>query len=136
VKDVPLKEHFERILDEHDRAHNAEHIAVGLAAKDLERRLDGLNELRAEVVQDRSQYMLVSTYDVKHQALIDRLDRIAVTVEERRELLEKAVDIHFDANEERIVDIEKFRSKATLVATGLVVLGGVLGATIVRVLGG
>ncbi len=105
--DVSVLEFFDRVLEEHDKAHAAEHVAVGVAAKELERRLDGLNELRTEVVQDRSQYITVSTYEAKHQALIDRLDRVAGSVEERRALLEDAVDKRIAENVQRLNDIEK-----------------------------
>jgi allophanate hydrolase subunit 1 len=169
--DVSLREHLEAILDSHDRAHAAEHKAVELAALGLERRLEGLNELRSEVVTDRSLYVSVVYYEAKHQALVDRLERIAADLEERRTLLEAAVDLRIKVNEQRLVDIEKalasefvtkeavaalhgvgdarlndentridslenFRAKATLIATGLVILGGILGATIIKVLGG
>ncbi len=104
---ISLLEFFDRVLEEHDKAHMAEHKGVELAAKELERRLDGLNELRTEVVQDRAMYLTLSTYEAKHQALIDRTDRLATDLEERRELLEKAVNLRIAANEKRLNDIDK-----------------------------
>jgi hypothetical protein len=39
--------------------------ALDLRTGELERRLEGLNQLRAEVVQDRKDFLLKDTYDIK-----------------------------------------------------------------------
>ena len=59
---VPLKEYIERVLDERDKA-------VTVAYRNLEMRLDLLNNLRSEVQEDRSLYMTRERFDVAHEAL-------------------------------------------------------------------
>ena len=53
----------------HRREHEAEQKAVELAVDGVERRLDELNQLRKEVVLDRSQFVTAGTYGAENQAL-------------------------------------------------------------------
>ena len=62
------KEH-EAAEKAHEREHQSEAKAVDLAVDGMERRLDELNQLRKEVVIDRSQYLTISTWDAEHKAL-------------------------------------------------------------------
>lgn len=57
-----LKEHLEAQIV-------AEHVAITLAREELERRLEGLNELRKEVTNDRSQFLKVDVYGPAHEEL-------------------------------------------------------------------
>jgi len=45
-------------------------------AAELERRLEGLNELRAEVVKDRNMYLLREVYDRMHGPLVERISKL------------------------------------------------------------
>lgn len=63
-----LKEHLEAQIV-------AEHTAITLAREELERRLDGLNELRSEVTKDREQFVKNDVYIPAHEAL--RLQRVS-----------------------------------------------------------
>lgn len=63
-----LKELLEARIREHERA-------LTLAREELERRLDGLNELRKEVTNDRSQFVKADVYIPAHEEL--RRQRIA-----------------------------------------------------------
>ena len=89
-----LKHYIERILDERDRAYVA-------ATKELERRLEGLNDLRAEVVRDRSMFMGQDKAELLHNTLIHR-----------------------------IADLELWRSKAVGIGLTLIVLSGVMSTII------
>ena len=63
---VPLKEYIERILDERYKA-------VQVAYRNMERRLDDLNELRDEYTEDRSLMLTRDRYDTEHHVLEDRV---------------------------------------------------------------
>jgi hypothetical protein len=76
--------YMERIIN-----HRFESMDASVVAKsiDLERRLEGLNDLRAQVIRDRDQFVKKETYDLRvqhydkyiegayitHQALMNRL---------------------------------------------------------------
>lgn len=66
---VPLKEYFERVLQEHEKQ-------LATASSEMERRLAGLNELRADVVKDRQLLMEKSVYEQMHNALTDRVYKL------------------------------------------------------------
>ena len=89
-----LKAYIERILDERDRAYVT-------ATKELERRLEGLNELRAEVVRDRSMFVGQDKSEMMHNAI-----------------------------ERRISDLELWRSKAAGIVLTLIVLSSLLSTAI------
>jgi len=52
--DIPLREYIEKIMDEREK-HNQ--LALDLSSRELERRLKELNELRADVIKDRVQFV-------------------------------------------------------------------------------
>ena len=91
---IRLREFIERILEERER------ILV-LTAKNLEYRLDNLNQLRGEVLKDREQFMRVDIYDKMHTALMDR-----------------------------VWALEKAQSRMVGIGITLVVLAGILGAVV------
>jgi hypothetical protein len=66
---VSLREFIERIMDERQSAVN--HLADS-----MEHRLSALNELRADVVRDRDQFVTKAVYDEKHASLYDRISKI------------------------------------------------------------
>jgi hypothetical protein len=53
----------------HRREHEAEAKALLLAVDGIERRLDELNQLRKEVILDRSQFVLHGSYEAEQQAI-------------------------------------------------------------------
>ena len=73
---VTLREYIEAIMSERDRAltaaFTAQQAALNLATKNLELRLEKLNELREEVTRDRSQYITRDRYDDAHGVLENR----------------------------------------------------------------
>lgn len=48
--------------------------ALVLRTSDIERRLEGLNQLRSEVVKDREQFVRKESYDEKHMFLEEKLN--------------------------------------------------------------
>ncbi len=70
---VPLKEYIEKVIDEKEKQvilrYNNAKEALELSKKELDRRLEGLNELRSEVLKDRSQFVKVDTYESEKKAV-------------------------------------------------------------------
>lgn len=66
---VHLREYLERLLEERDRHTDARFLAadraVELARSELARRLTELNQLREEVLSDRSRFVTQSVYDAE-----------------------------------------------------------------------
>ena len=114
--EIPMHDYFERICEERSqrvgvRLKSIEEMlklrfemqdkATLLANKNLEIRLDKLNELRAEVIQDRSRFVTIDKYDTQHEAL-----------------------------ESRITKLEMWQSKMYGIAIGIAIVAGVSGGLI------
>ena len=108
---VTLREYIEAIMSERDRAltaaFTAQQAALNLATKNLELRLEKLNELRQEVTQDRASYL----------------------TRDRAEATE-------DAMNQRISSLEAFRGKALGFGALVSLLSAVGGALVVKAIGG
>jgi hypothetical protein len=108
---VTLREYIEAIMSERDRAltaaFTAQQSALNLATRNLELRLEKLNELRQEVTQDRASYL----------------------TRDRAEATEEAMDA-------RISALESFRGKALGFGALVSVLSAVGGALVVKAIGG
>jgi hypothetical protein len=81
---VPMREYVDILLREHEKHQEiqlkAYSDALILSRAELERRLEGLNELRQDVVKDRAQFVRAETFDERKkytdsllQELRDRL---------------------------------------------------------------
>ena len=74
---VTLREYIEAIMSERDRAltaaFNSQQAALNLATKNLELRLEKLNELRQEVTQDRANYQTRDKAEITEEAIIQRI---------------------------------------------------------------
>ena len=108
---VTLREYIEAIMSERDRAltaaFNSQQAALQLATKNLELRLEKLNELRQEVTQDRSSYQTRDKAETIENALADR-----------------------------IASLESFRGKALGFGALVSLLSAVGGALVVKAIGG
>jgi hypothetical protein len=80
VSEVTLREYIERLLREHERAHD-------LASAGLDARLAQLNELRTEVQTDRALFLTREFYDEQHEALENRVGAIERETARRGELI-------------------------------------------------
>lgn len=79
-------------IQAHRREHDAEDKAVELAVKGLDRRLDELNELRKDVVSDRSQFVTADTYKAELTAMKAELRGRSDANAARIDGLEKIID--------------------------------------------
>ena len=108
---VTLREYIEAIMSERDRAltaaFNSQQAALQLATKNLELRLEKLNELRQEVTQDRS------SYQTRDRAEADG-----------------------DAMSRRLGDLESFRGKALGFGALLALISGAVGAVVQKLVAG
>jgi anti-sigma-K factor RskA len=118
---VSLREYIERILEERDKA-------VQVAYRNLEQRLDKLNELRAEVQQDRGQFLRLDVYDEKH----DQLRKALTDMEDR---LEVEIKNGVAMNSARLDNLDSWRLKAGGAFLILVPLAGLIGAAIMKAFG-
>lgn len=114
---VTLREFIERILTEHERAHDAQHQAVAIAAKELERRLDLLNHAHEQSLQDRSEFVTKDRQEAMANALAGETKNLAALMDAR------------------IKTLENFKSKAVAVGAVLVLFAGAVGAAIAKALG-
>jgi len=108
---VTLREYIEAIMSERDRAltaaFTAQQAALNLATKNLELRLEKLNELRQEVTQDRANYQ----------------------TRDKAEVTEESLSV-------RISNLENFRGKALGFGALVSLLSAVGGALVVKAIGG
>ena len=78
----------------HRREHDADQRALDLAVAGIDRRLDELNQLRKEVITDRSQFVLHGGYESDIQALKvefrGRNDALGQRVDNLEKLLDRA----------------------------------------------
>ena len=77
---VPLKEHIESRLGALEKA-------TSLAANNMERRLESMNEFRQQLREQAATFVSKTEYDSKHQLLIDKISDLR---ESRAELAGKA----------------------------------------------
>ena len=59
---------FELRFSDHEVVHRLEQRALTLQALEIERRLEGLNELRQQVVADRSEFVRREAQDARNKA--------------------------------------------------------------------
>lgn len=121
MNNVSLRAYVERLFKEHHKLHRTN---------------NQINERRLRKLETRSDFVTVSVYEAKHQALSDDVEEAADRVEQRLVIRNHDIDGRIRDQANRIASLENFRSKAGLIATGLVILGGILGASIVKLLGG
>ena len=70
---VPLQQHIEGMMRDwqkaHESVHEVERLAIKEAKSQQDRRLEGLNELRSEVVTDRSEFVRRDVLEAKQDAM-------------------------------------------------------------------
>lgn len=99
---VSLREFFERVMGQQEEhmeiRFTALDKALALSRDEMNRRLESLNELRQQVVNDRSQFMRMDVYESKHKELIDwkgTVDRKLTILETRSITWTAAVGLFF-----------------------------------------
>jgi hypothetical protein len=99
---VTLRQFFERIIEERSKAHSAELSAVreaqGLrdqalqeAKRDMDRRLEGMNEFRAEIERVQATFLRRDEYTISHTGLEKRLNDSEDASDKRMRALERLV---------------------------------------------
>lgn len=77
---ISIKKYVEKLFREHERVHTLERDsnlrALDAAQKNVDHRLEALNELRNEVLKDRQQFLKNDTYAIEHRAVTDDIHRI------------------------------------------------------------
>ena len=67
-------EEMDQILWEgHHREHEMEQKALEVARAEIERRLEGMNELRAQITSERGNYIARAEFEAKHEQITQRL---------------------------------------------------------------
>ena len=70
--DITLREYIDALAQARWQAHHDEHqalsAAIDTARRSLEGRLEALNQLRSEVIQDRGEFMRRDSFDVYRDA--------------------------------------------------------------------
>ena len=69
-------------------AQEANSKALDIASKEIDRRLEGMNELRAQISTERGLYVLRESYDEQHAALRDAIDARLKILENNRSNME------------------------------------------------
>ena len=80
-----LREQLERL---HLDMHHADEKARDLAATDINRRLEGMNELRAQITSERGLYLSRELFDREHAQLRESLDTRLKVLETSRSNLD------------------------------------------------
>ncbi len=50
--------------------------AIDIANKDLDRRLEAMNEFRAQLTKQAESFLTIAAYEIKHDALMRRVDAL------------------------------------------------------------
>lgn len=58
----------------HNLLHEAEDKALDIASKEIDRRLEGMNQIREQINNERGMYVTREVYDEQHNALRDMMD--------------------------------------------------------------
>src|SRR4030042_7116145 len=102
VEEISLKSFFERMLEEQEKRislrFDSLDKALILNRSEMERRLEGLNQLRAEVVSDRGMFTVRDKCDDKHGELNiwrDTVNKKLTTLETRSITWTAAVGLFF-----------------------------------------
>ncbi len=76
MTDIPLRDYIEQRWKTHKREHAQERAALLDARANIDRRLEGMNELRAQISSERGEYLTRTEYEAKHEALIARINAL------------------------------------------------------------
>ena len=134
---VPLREYIEALIAERDKAMKE-------ALRQLEMRLAELNQLRAEVTEDRNRLVSRESYDTEHGALEERVNVVREQLSARLNVIEKdeawvgrgsSLTVLGEL-QRRLITLENWRGKAALVVGAGVFLGGIVGAAVMRIFTG
>jgi len=132
---VSLKEYIERIFDEREKALNvalrSQEERVREASKQVDMRLDKLNELRAEVQADRSEFVKKGAYESEYASLSDKVSILTQT-----QIKNENKYVTVEKYKTEIEPLKDLRGKITSIIAGSVAIAAVVGYAISAVFGG
>jgi DNA-binding PucR family transcriptional regulator len=103
IPSVALKEYLEKIIHLRDEAADK---AMRLYQAEIERRLQGLNELRREVTEDRSEFLKKDIFELSARELrlsVDAAQKENTAYRDRIDLRLGSIDKRLTAAETRMV---------------------------------
>jgi len=77
---VDIREVYQNLLASHLDLHGSDREALRLARDDIERRLEGMNELRAQITGERGLYITRDMLESKLEGLDSKIDGYAATI--------------------------------------------------------
>lgn len=77
---VDIREVYQNLLGSHLDLHGSDREALKLAREDIERRLEGMNELRAQITGERGLYITRDMLEGKLESLDGKVDATASTI--------------------------------------------------------
>lgn len=146
---ITVEDHIDRILEERQNTYMAERTgdkkALELQAKEYERRLELLNNSFERSAADREDFVTKTGYktdlainaaEVKALALKldDALGSAANAVNLRFDQLDKDIVTEIKAVTASIVPLVSFKDKSAWMGPLLVIVGGIVGSAITKVL--
>jgi hypothetical protein len=91
---ISLREYLEKWIDERWVAHGDVHRmldeAVSIALKGLERRLDEMNQFRAQIQQERESFVSKPEYDARNREVSTKIDAETKAMAARITVIEMA----------------------------------------------
>ncbi len=85
--DRDLYEQWQRL---HEHRHEIEAESLKIARDEINRRLNEMNEFRAQLSQERTQYVTRDWHDRERDTLRDAMNALGIDVDRRLKILENA----------------------------------------------
>lgn len=156
MDEVSLRDYLDSMLTEHRRMHDELAKGIEVALQSVDSRLASMNEFRAALNDLVRKTVDRATYEASHSANQQRIDQVSADLRDRldqglatankhldREVFDaraKTVDERFSAldaaMDARLKSLENWRSRAAGASIVLTLFAGIIGAAVVRALGG
>lgn len=139
---ISVEDHINRVLAERQKTYEAEREgdkkALELQAKEYERRLELLNNSFERSAADREDFVTKTGYKTDQGTNAAEVKALAVKLDDALNSAAKAVNIRFDTLEDAIdKDIRPltaFKDKAAWMGPLLIIVGGIIGSAVTKVL--
>jgi uncharacterized protein with PIN domain len=111
----------------HDETHRREHEAREKAEHAVNARLEGMNELRSQISQERGLYLSKEQYDDRHEALQQRvtieIERVLQRMQVSAESMDRRLTIieHAQTTLHATTEYAKSQNQSALVKWGIVI---------------
>ena len=88
--EISLREYFEARWKAHNKEHEMLQAAIDRAVAELNRRLEEMNQFRAQIQEERSEFIPKSEYESRHRELLNKMDAGFDSLDKRVKLIELA----------------------------------------------